>query len=242
MKSFNSLYVASWPAVAQAWQHKVLGQTLLLMGTDDDVRRLAEAIARQLLCEATGEVGCTCRSCLRKLEEHPDLVHVQPEKMRIRRERLVPVLHSLFRLPLWAPRQVVWIEQADSMTEATQNYLLKSLEEPPPYVTFILATNQPAGLLETVRSRCQIVRAPRTPEQNALDQKFSPDKLLEQNPLTPTGVIDLAYWAKARFRETGNPGYLSLWDAAFQAFHHMESNGNAEIAREILASVYSHVR
>ena len=50
------------------------------------------------------------------------------------------------------------IEKAETITARGQNRLLKALEEPPEGLTFILVSENAEGLLETVRSRCQIVR------------------------------------------------------------------------------------
>ena len=55
------------------------------------------------------------------------------------------------------------IEAAEAMAEESQNALLKTLEEPPPFAHLVLLSAEPAALLETVRSRCQAVRfAPAT--------------------------------------------------------------------------------
>ena len=49
------------------------------------------------------------------------------------------------------------IFDADRMNEESQNALLKTLEEPPPETLLILATGNPAALLPTTRSRCQLL-------------------------------------------------------------------------------------
>src|SRR6185295_1770830 len=54
--------------------------------------------------------------------------------------------------------KVFVIEQADLMTAQSQNALLKTLEEPAGRTLIILLTDQPGGLLPTIRSRCQTVR------------------------------------------------------------------------------------
>ena len=59
-----------------------------------------------------------------------------------------------------APRKIGVIYEADRMNEEAQNALLKTLEEPPPDTTLILCTANPASLLPTTRSRCQIVKLP----------------------------------------------------------------------------------
>ena len=59
-----------------------------------------------------------------------------------------------------APRKIGVIFEADRMNEEAQNALLKTLEEPPPDTTLILCTANPAALLPTTRSRCQIIKLP----------------------------------------------------------------------------------
>jgi DNA polymerase-3 subunit delta' len=59
--------------------------------------------------------------------------------------------------PFEAQRRVFVIEAADAMAEESQNALLKTLEEPPPFAHLVLITSEPEALLETVRSRCRPV-------------------------------------------------------------------------------------
>lgn len=47
------------------------------------------------------------------------------------------------------------LDEAHQITEAAFNALLKTLEEPPPWVVFMLATTQPEDIPQTIRSRCQ---------------------------------------------------------------------------------------
>jgi DNA polymerase-3 subunit delta' len=60
--------------------------------------------------------------------------------------------------PFEGERRVFVIEAAEAMADESQNALLKTLEEPPPYVHLLLLSAEPAGLRETVISRCQRVR------------------------------------------------------------------------------------
>lgn len=50
--------------------------------------------------------------------------------------------------------RVVIIDPADEMSESAENAFLKTLEEPPPHVTFVLIASDSEKLLETIRSRC----------------------------------------------------------------------------------------
>lgn len=56
--------------------------------------------------------------------------------------------------------KIALIADADRMNDEAQNALLKTLEEPPPETTIILATANPATLLPTTRSRCQLIPLP----------------------------------------------------------------------------------
>jgi DNA polymerase-3 subunit delta' len=55
-------------------------------------------------------------------------------------------------------RRVAIVDSLDEMNSSAANALLKLLEEPPPKVTFLLITHQPARLLPTIRSRCRELR------------------------------------------------------------------------------------
>jgi DNA polymerase-3 subunit delta' len=60
--------------------------------------------------------------------------------------------------PVEGAARVFIIEHAESLSEASSNALLKTLEEAPPTSHIILITSRPASLLPTIRSRCQTVR------------------------------------------------------------------------------------
>ncbi len=60
---------------------------------------------------------------------------------------------------MYAPTQgrykVYIIDEAHMLTQAASNAFLKTLEEPPAHVIFVLATTEPESIIETIRSRCQ---------------------------------------------------------------------------------------
>src|SRR5688572_23740598 len=60
--------------------------------------------------------------------------------------------------PLRARFKVYIVDEVHMLTKEANNALLKTLEEPPAHVKFLFATTEPQRLLETVRSRCQIVQ------------------------------------------------------------------------------------
>jgi len=91
---------------------------------------------------------------------HPDLTWVVPSGAH---EMLVadveePVVAAATLTPFEAARRVFVLEQADALIEQAANKLLKTLEEPAPFVHLILLTDRLPEVLPTIRSRCQLVR------------------------------------------------------------------------------------
>ena len=124
----------------------------------------ARTLAQAILCSAPhGGAPCgLCDNC-RKAEKgvHPDIITVTrrtDEKGAAKREIYVEQIRDLIAdaaiLPNEAERKVYIIRDAGTMNAAAQNALLKILEEPPYFVTFILVADNAGSLLETVRSRC----------------------------------------------------------------------------------------
>ena len=69
-----------------------------------------------------------------------------------------PVVAAATRTPFEATRRVFVLERVDTMNDEVANRLLKTLEEPPSFVHLILLTDSLGQVLETVVSRCQLVR------------------------------------------------------------------------------------
>jgi DNA polymerase III subunit delta' len=108
---------------------------------------------------ACADQGCaTCSTCRRVLEGlHPDVEVVAPEGNFIRKEEITEInLHAAYR-PYEARAKVYVFLEADSFNAEAANAFLKTLEEPPGHVHFILVTDRPERMLPTIASRCQPV-------------------------------------------------------------------------------------
>lgn len=108
-----------------------------------------------------------CASCRRALAgSHPEIVTVPPagEQTQIwqfwDREGKPPgvLQRAVGFAPVVGRKRVFIVERADTLTEAAANSLLKVLEEPPPYVLFILLAVHASRLLPTVVSRARMLR------------------------------------------------------------------------------------
>lgn len=130
-------------------------------------REAARAAAAALLCRRpAGGTACgTCDACAQATAgAHPDLI--VPERHGI--ETVRQVIAELAYRPRAAARKVVLWYDVDRLTPQAANALLKSLEEPPAYLTFLLTTDRPQGILPTLRSRCQVLPfRPRPREERA---------------------------------------------------------------------------
>ena len=120
---------------------------------------LARALAQELLL-GEGQPS--------RLEVHPDYweddrpeaisideIRFQPERGAQAHDQSLQQFLSL--KPFVAPVRVAVIANAERMTEAAQNCLLKTLEEPPDNTVLVLTTAYPDHLLPTVLSRCQTI-------------------------------------------------------------------------------------
>lgn len=129
---------------------------------------LALAFARALLCPrrapGQGDACGECASC-RKVDSgnHPDLTIIEPLKENGKQKRWITVerLRDAERLAALAPSEgnhrVLMIPAADHIQERSAATLLKTIEEPPPGVTLLLAAPEASMLLPTILSRCQLV-------------------------------------------------------------------------------------
>jgi DNA polymerase-3 subunit delta' len=89
---------------------------------------------------------------------HPDFHMYEPEGRSIKRDQAEDAIHELQVRSYEGGYKIFLFDQAEKMTQAAQNALLKSLEEPPAQTVMILVTANPQGLLPTIRSRLQAIR------------------------------------------------------------------------------------
>jgi DNA polymerase-3 subunit delta' len=149
----------------------------------------ARALAAALQC-ATG-TGCgQCRGCHTTLAgTHADLQLVVPEGLSIPVSQMRALVLRAASTPTGGRWQVLLIEDADRLTEAAGNALLKAVEEPAPRTVFLLCTPSlhPDDVPVTIRSRCRVVTL-RQPSAAAIGT------LLRTGDTVPA---DLAAWAAA---------------------------------------------
>ncbi|WIW89702.1 AAA family ATPase [Sphingobium sp. V4] len=160
----------------------------------------ARALALRLLADAAGPlIGGEGLSVpenhpIRRLIEataHPDYAELAPLEKETGTARNISVdqVRGLQRLIQSAPslsnRRVVVIDSADDLERGAANALLKTLEEPPADMLFLLVSHAPGRLLPTIRSRCRTLRfdpldaATMRAVLKASDERLSPQEIDE---------------------------------------------------------------
>jgi len=126
----------------------------------------ARILARCLNCERgpTPEPCGTCELCTSIRDgSNPDVIEVDAASNR-RIDDMRPIIEHVGFSTLRSRYRVVILDEAHMLTKEASNALLKTLEEPPPRVVFVLATTELHKVLETIRSRCQVLRFRRVDE------------------------------------------------------------------------------
>jgi DNA polymerase III subunit delta' len=121
-------------------------------------RAAARAFAAEILAVGAGDPDEARRRALLDPSPHPDLVWLAPTgAQHLVEEVRERVIRAAAYRPYEGGKRVFVVEAAEAMRDESQNALLKTLEEPPDFVHLILLSSEPASLLETVGSRCQVV-------------------------------------------------------------------------------------
>ncbi len=108
---------------------------------------------------------------------------------------------AVHTLPYESPYKVYIIDEVHMLTKEAFNALLKTLEEPPAHVVFILATTEEEKLLDTILSRCQVFRM-REPSREALAKLVTDIAAQEGFTLNHDAADLIAVAADGSFRDS----------------------------------------
>ena len=144
-------------SIKNAVQEGKVGHAYLFCGPRGTGKTsMARLLARAVNCENQENAPCgKCANCIAAIEgTHPDIVeinaanetHVEDVRDLIERARLSPMMGQ---------HKVYIVDEVHQLSSSAASALLKTLEEPPEHVIFILATTDPQKLLPTIISRCQ---------------------------------------------------------------------------------------
>jgi DNA polymerase-3 subunit delta' len=198
----------------------------------------ARALAKALICK---NQGCgSCDDCIRVARgSHPDVKLIEPEGANgYVNEQMRDLIHDTGLAPIRAQGKVSIITRADLLSGAPANAFLKTLEEPPARVTFILLARTRESVLETLVSRCQVVAFRSIPEVQAV-----PLLMDDQKTTFKEARIALATAGGSVYRAREFIGSPSRRDARLKVLETVEQLSQADAldvldaARELLISL-----
>ncbi|WP_290707167.1 MULTISPECIES: DNA polymerase III subunit delta' [Gordonia] len=121
----------------------------------------AECFAAALQCHSEAGLGCgECRACATVMNRtHADVRHVVPQGLSLGAAEVRELVQTAARLPATGRWHIIVVEDADRLTEAAANALLKVVEEPPARTVFLLCAPSvdPEDISVTLKSRCRHV-------------------------------------------------------------------------------------
>ena len=118
-------------------------------------KAIAKEFAKKILCIGNKQNNCSCKSCIEfSSSNNPDFLLIESDDGKIKIEQIREMQRKIAEKPIISDKKVYIINDADKMTTEAQNCLLKTLEEPPEYITIILICSNENNLLSTIKSRC----------------------------------------------------------------------------------------
>lgn len=140
----------------------------LFLGTEGIGKKLiAKEFAKMILCNNENNKYCQkCKSCIEfDTNNNPDFKIIEPDGNSLKIDQIREFQNKVSEKPIISKKKVYIINDSDKMTVEAQNCLLKTLEEPPEFVTIILIGSNESVFLNTIKSRCMILHFDKIPNQ-----------------------------------------------------------------------------
>ena len=162
----------------------------------------ATAFAAALVCPAG---GCNkCAECLSAISgSHADVELIKTEGLSIKIDEVRDLISRASWAPSVANYRVVVIEDADRLTEAAANALLKVIEEPGARTVWLLCAPTLSDVLATIRSRCRHLGL-RTPSTKAVAKLLMERDLISEELATFAAQASQGHIGVARYLATDN--------------------------------------
>lgn len=119
-------------------------------------KQFAREFAKGILCLEEKKPCGKCKSCLEfDTDNNPDFYYIgSGEEKSIKIEVIRGMQQKVGELPIVSNKKVYIIDDFENMTFQAQNCILKTIEEPPEFVTVLLITANESKVLNTIKSRC----------------------------------------------------------------------------------------
>ena len=137
-----------------------MSHSYMFLGTSGIGKKMiAKEFAKMILCQGEQKYCNHCKSCIEfDSNNNPDFQLIEPDGASLKIEQIRQMQKKIIEAPIISNKKVYIIDDADLMTTEAQNCLLKTLEEPPEFVTIILIGSRENCFLSTIKSRCTIIK------------------------------------------------------------------------------------
>lgn len=186
---------------------------------------IAKVFAKAMQCEHKNErsgyiEACNeCSSCVKALSDnHPDIITIVREKASIGVDEIRQKLRDDVSIkPYESKHKIYIIPEGEKMTPQAQNALLKTLEEPPSYISIIILTNNLNAFLPTILSRCIVL--PMKPARDESITKF----LMEKQHIVDYKALLCSSFARGNVGKAlelaSNERFENLKDSTFELIY-----------------------
>lgn len=149
---------------------------------------VAKLVAKSVNCLNQDKAPCNeCENCITiQNGNHPDVIEIDAASNN-GVDEIRDLIEKVKYAPLQAKYKVYIIDEVHMLTQGAFNALLKTLEEPPQHVIFILATTEPHKVLPTIISRCQrydFVRVNTKDIQGRIEEVLTKEKIKFESEAT----------------------------------------------------------
>lgn len=165
-------------------------------------QNLILTFVKQILCPKEPQDCTSCYQC-KQIDQgtFAELKIIEPEGLWIKKEQLQELQQEFSKTSVESSYRVYIIHQVEKLNESAANSILKFLEEPEPNIIAILVTDNLYQVLDTIVSRCQIVRL--SPEQKNRELPVDNMKLMLTNQHSSNLLENIQLYAESveRFLE-----------------------------------------
>lgn len=203
---------------------------ILISGDDVSLSEASLCFAKLVHCPNNGEDECIiCKKIEHK--NHADVLIYPQEKENISVEEMLQVVEESYTLPYESQAKVFILNNFEKTTALAQNKLLKTLEEPPQNVYFVICVKNEMAVLPTIMSRCQKFYLQKYDEQSILDAIKDYD-LTESQKQDVVGFCGGAIQEAKNFCEKEN--FFEIVDFCFDLFQNYTSSSKAVLYAKTL--------